>query len=414
MRYRQKPNGMWVVDYLDDAGARKRVSTGIKTAPQKLPPADVKAAGREIVLGIRAPKAGASSSAQQAQKRDGRMTVSDLLDKCELTIWHPDNVRSQRSVRSNVRILNEFVGTEAVEDMTFTRLEQLVSDMKARGYQPATVKRKLAMLAKALKMATMWTDDKGTPLLRYKPPLPQIVVNNLKDRIIEPAEEAAFFVALEKRRQLEPNRQWFAFGVFLTTVFDTGGRLSEVLSLGPKNIVRQRVGDQDISFLTFARYRTKSGKPRTLPLSSRSVTALGKMMDHLTLDRETGDWRFFGFTPQTADKMFRQLRHDVMAETGLDVSDVSIHTIRHTVLTRLAQGGMDLARLQIWAGHSDPKITAERYLHLIPSDLVAGLAILGTGGTVGDTKARDRTKPVIVPNTFGDAKGANPGTARLQ
>jgi hypothetical protein len=59
MRYRQKPNGMWLVDYEDESGTRKRVSTGIKSAPQKQPPADVKAAGREIVLGIRTPQVGA-------------------------------------------------------------------------------------------------------------------------------------------------------------------------------------------------------------------------------------------------------------------------------------------------------------------------------------------------------------------
>jgi site-specific recombinase XerD len=128
------------------------------------------------------------------------------------------------------------IGAEAVEDMTFTRLERLVQDMKAKGYQPATVKRKLAMLARALKMATMWTDEKGQPLLRYKPPLPFIKVENLKERIITPTEESTLFAALEKRRQLEPGRQWFAFRVFLTVVWDTGGRLSEVLGLGPKHI----------------------------------------------------------------------------------------------------------------------------------------------------------------------------------
>lgn len=414
MRYRQKPNGMWTVDY-DDNGQRRRISTGIKTAPQRNPPAEVKEAAREIILGIRTPKVTNVSSGGQARKGDGRLTVSDLLDKAEGTIWHPDNVRSQRTIRSNVRILQEMIGDELVENMTYTRLEQLVTDMKARGYQPATVKRKLAMLARALKMATMWTDAKGQPLLRYKPPLPKIAVNNLKDRIISEVEQEVLFAVLEKRRQLEPHRQWFAFRVFLWLMFDTAGRLSETLGLGPKNITTQKVGDQEVSFVTFPRYRTKSGKPRTLPLAPRSVAALGTLMDHLTLDKETSEWRFFGFTTSTADVMFRQIREDVMRETGMDVSDVSLHTIRHTVATRLAQGGMDLARLQQWLGHSDPKITAERYLHLIPSDLVGGLSILaGTRGTQDAALVGDRTKHVSVPNTLGDANGANPGTVRLQ
>ena len=411
MRYHQKANGMWVVDFENDAGDRRRVSTGIKSPPARTPPADVRAAGREIILGIRSPKFGPHPAGQQAHRTDGRMTVSELLDRCEKTIWHPDNVRSQTTIRSNVRILNELVGGEAVADMTFTRLERLVGQMKERGYQPATVKRKLAMLARALKMATMWTDDKAVPLLQSKPPLPTIVVNNLKDRIIAPAEEEAIFVALEKRRQREPNRQWFQFRVFLGLLFDTAGRLGESLHLGPPAITRSG----DVSYLTFPRYRTKSGKPRTLPLADRSVAALGTLMDHLVLDKETGEWRFFGFTENTASVMFRQLRADVRLETGMDLGDVTLHTIRHTVLTRLARGGMDLARLQQWAGHSTPVITAERYLHLIPSDLVAGLSILsGTLGTSGATYAEDRAKPVIVPSTTPDAKGASPGTVSLQ
>jgi integrase len=410
MKYRQKPNGMWVVDYLDDQGIRRRVSTGIKTPAQRTPPAEAKAAAREIVLGVRTPQVSGSSPTQKARQGDGRMTVSELLDKCEGTIWHPDNVRSQRTIRSNVRILRGLVGDEAMEDITYTRLTQLVSTMKERGYKPATIKRKLAMLARALKEATMWTDEKGLPLLRSKPPFPRIVVNNLKDRIITPVEQEALFAAIEKRRQTEPNRQWFRFRVFLTVVFATGGRLSEVLGLSPKHITQ----NGGTSYLTFPRYRTKSGKPRTLPLMPDAVTALGSLMDHLVLDKETQEWRFFGLTPSTMDVMFKQAREDVELETGMDLSGVTIHTIRHTVLTRLAQGGMDLARLQEWAGHSDPKITAERYLHLMPSDLNRGLAILGTGGTNDAAQAPYPTKPVSVPNTLAGTKGASPGTARLQ
>lgn len=412
MKFGQKPNGMWVVDY-DDNGKRRRVSTGIKTPAQRTPPAEVKVVAREIVLGVRTPKG--SSLPLKARQGDGRMTVSDLLDKAEGTIWHPDNVRSQRTIRSNVKILNDMIGDEAMEDVTYTRLTQLVADMKERGYKPATIKRKLAMLARALKEATMWTDERGKPLLAAKPPFPKIVVNNLKDRIITHLEEETLFNAAEVRRQLEPNRQWFRFIAFLDSLFVTGGRLGETIGLGPKSITTQRSGDREVSFLTFPRYRTKSGKPRTLPLAPRGVEAFGRLMDHLVLDRETNEWRFFGFTPQLADTMFRQLRQDVERTTGMDLSDVTLHTIRHTVLTRLAQGGMDLARLQIWAGHSDPKITAERYLHLIPSDLVSGLAILdGTRGTEDAIGHASSTKPVTAPVPKTTANRASPGTPRLQ
>lgn len=411
MRYRQKPNGIWVVDYEDDTGTRKRISTGIKTAPQRTPPAEVKAAGREIILGIRSPQQGAAPAGQQARQSDGRLTMSELFDKCEKTVWHPDNARAQATIRSNLKQLRAEIGDVAVQDMTFTRLEDLVGAMKAKGYAPATVKRKLDMVSKALRMATMWTDAKGQPLLGYKPPMPRIAINNMKDRTISRLEEEALFNAVEKRRQEEPDRSWFRFAALIRFLFETGGRLGETLGLSPDNIQEQ--GGR--SYVTFPRYRTKSGKPRTLPMSAAAIKTLSSLMDHLTLDRETGEWRFFGLKKSSAWYMFDQAKADVKRETGMDLSDVTLHTIRHTNLTRLAQGGMDLARLQVWAGHSDPKITAERYLHLIPSDLDRGAAILDSLDNTPETiRHGNGTGPDNVLGTRGAGNSATAGTPTLQ
>lgn len=422
MNFRQKANGVWMVDFTNDEGRRQRLSTGIKSPPQRTPPAEAKAAGRELVLGIRLPQGSALPSGQ-APKRDGRLTMSDLFDKCEATVWHPDNVRSQRTIRSNLKVLRQFpsrtsndapsmpFGAVAVEDVHYTRLEQLVSDMKKlKGYKPATVKRKLAMVNTALKMATKWTDDDGTPLLKAKPAMPQIKVKNLKDRTISDTEEAAIWAALEKRRQEEPNRQWFRFRALLQVLFDTAARLGEVVPLGPDNI-KQR---GNMTYVEFPRYRTKSGKPRTVPLAPASVEALGGLMDHLVRVKGSDTWAFFGFEKNLPSVMFRQLRQDVADETGMDLSDVTLHTIRHTTLTRLARGGMELARLQLWAGHSDPKITAERYLHLDVSDLDTGLSILASRGTDRANGHERDTRRGNVPGSLTPPNRANPGTARLQ
>ena len=75
---------------------------------------------------------------------------------------------------------------------------------------------------------------------------------------------------------------------------------------------------------------------------------------------------------------------------------------------------MGLAQLQMWAGHSDPKITAERYLHLMPSDLDSGVAILGSVPTSGTIEHDNDTKPVSVSVTRRAGKGASVGTPTLQ
>ena len=109
--------------------------------------------------------------------------------------------------------------------------------------------------------------------------------------------------------------------------------------------------------------------------------------------------------------MFDQIRGDVKLATGMSLADVTLHTLRHTTLTRLAQGGMDLLRLQTWAGHSDPKITAQRYTHLRPSDLAGGLSILAAlDPTTGTIQGENITRPATVPISEAGANRATPGT----
>jgi len=52
------------------------------------------------------------------------------------------------------------------------------------------------------------------------------------------------------------------------------------------------------------------------------------------------------------------------------------HILRHTYITRLILGGMDLKRVQYLAGHADPKVTLQIYTDLMghaPEDLISDL-----------------------------------------
>lgn len=123
---------------------------------------------------------------------------------------------------------------------------------------------------------------------------------------------------------------------------------------------------------------------------------------------------FFPMTQGTAWYLFDQAKADVLAKHGVDLSDVTLHTLRHTCLTRLAKGGLDLIRLQKWAGHSDPKITTERYAHIMPSNLMEGLLMLGSSnGTFETARVQDNTAPVNVLGTIIGANHDKPDTVLL-
>jgi hypothetical protein len=49
-RAAQKPNGIWIIDMVNVAGRRRRISTGIKTEQRRTPPNEVKAKLRDIYL----------------------------------------------------------------------------------------------------------------------------------------------------------------------------------------------------------------------------------------------------------------------------------------------------------------------------------------------------------------------------
>lgn len=383
--YKQKPSGIWFIEFMGPCGERRRVSTGIKTARQSfrsLPP-DVRqvldAKRREIVLGVDP----ASQKVQARSKPAGALTMRDLFDRCEKTCWHPSQAKSQATIRSNLKILAPLIGHESPADMTYSRLEELVAELKARGYAPGTVKRKVDMVSKALRMATIWTDPKtGRPLLAYKPAMPAMRITNMKDRVVSRLEEKAVLNAIEQRRQDEPGRQWFRFNVLIHFLADVGARLGEATNTGPRALTvdgrpfesgHTYTGDEQ-AFVTFERYRTKNDKPRTVPLTARVWRGLLSLLPHLGRGKD-GEWLFFPMTHGTAWYMWDGIREDVR-KAGFDLDDVTLHTWRHTCLTRLAQGGMDILRLKTWAGHSDIKITAERYTHLAPGDLLAGVNIL--------------------------------------
>ena len=69
--------------------------------------------------------------------------------------------------------------------------------------------------------------------------------------------------------------------------------------------------------------------------------------------------------------------------------DCTPHTLRHTYITRLILGGVDLKRVQYLAGHDDPEVTLKIYTELMghqPEDLISSVlsvfAQSASGGTV--------------------------------
>ena len=355
----EKASGILFVSF-EENGKRRRITTGTRD------PKIARRIARDILTGALP----SPSPRSRAAPADG-MTMGQLFELCRHSVWSERNVRSQATVRSNIKILTGMIGSVLVRDMTYQRLEQLVQDLFNLGYAAGTVHRKMCAVSKALNHATRLADSDGRPLLPGKVPMPSVVSDNTRDRVLSKAEEAAIFAAIAARTSTETTRDWRRFGMLVRFLLDTACRLGEALNVEDCRI-ETRVIDESrtATFVEFPRYTTKNKKPRVLPLTDAIVASL----PYLRLAAVDG--KLFPLKAATVWYMWDTIRKDVTA-AGTDISDVVLHTMRHSCLTRLAQSGkVRIEHISEWAGHSSLQVTSDHYLHMLPEDRLPTLDVL--------------------------------------
>lgn len=299
------------------------------------------------------------------------MTMTKLWDHCLKDVWSPKRTRSQRTVLSNIKILSALeietddglkpFGTVLVSAVTTSLLKKVIAALRARGYSDATVKRKMDQVGRSL------SEAEEAEMIPARPRMPTMgSIKNYKNRVVSDAEELAIFQAIEARILKEPQRPWTRFKHLLRWLLDTGCRLGETLHCHASWI---ETGQGGRSLVRLPEWATKTQKERTVPLS----TAIAESLPYLRLAAVDG--KLFPILPNTAWYMFGNIKDD-LAEQGMDLSEVTIHTLRHTCITRLVKARMPLNRVSKWAGHANIRITHERYAHLDVDDLMEGADII--------------------------------------
>lgn len=430
-KLKQKPNGIWFIETLlpdAESGALKRARVSFDTRDK----ADAEAQRRDWIAGIHpkhpaqggvvAPKgrvAEEDGSTRQTKRVDG-MTVNRWLSRCLKSIWAPPavKVRSVPNHRSNVKMLGKFIADDLLlGDLTATHIVEIVRRMREEdGYADGSIKKLLGALSASLSHAIDTEDpEAGGFYLASKPKFPTIVVRNVQDRVVSFDEETALFAAIDARIDAEPLRPWWKFKMLVMVMLDTGFRLGEAMQLGQRSVRRKRWLDQTGAaqegvYLGLDRYITKNEKPREVPATRRVLDVIP------ILNAQASAGRWFPWPEGSSGPwyMWDNIRDD-LAAAGYDLSDVKQHTFRHTCLTRLAEGGMDLIGLRDWAGHSDIKITADRYIHLMSSHLYRGASILdtfrGSVPPVTTIDEPDEEQSVIRDSLLCGGNRADPGMA---
>nr|WP_294850001.1 tyrosine-type recombinase/integrase [uncultured Sphingomonas sp.] len=412
-----KPNGIHYLDvHVAGEGGklqRQRVSTDTRDR------AEAEKQRKEWIAGVHpkhpsmggsvAPKGrvGALLASSDVKVRTTGWTVERLLDRCykDPNVWGES--KSLPTLRSNIKFIVDLIGDEPIASITRKRLKELVVEL-SEGLKPATIKRKLDTLSRALREAVEeYEDEDGNPLLAAKPTMPKITFKNERSRILEHHEEPLVFAAIDARIAKEPSRQWARFRMLIRVLLDTGFRKSEATLLGPHSVKQVRVAEVGWRpFLALPQYLTKNDEPRMVPATQAIIDLIP------ALDAQAVGGLWFP-SVGTAWYMWDTIRSDVKAGGG-DIDEITLHTLRHTCITRLGLGGMELQRLSIWAGHSDVSITAKKYSHLGAGALYGGVETLAHNPAPPANSVSDPELSAKPDDQEASGNRANRGTPDLQ
>jgi integrase len=365
---KRRPDGYWIYDHVGPDGKRRRPSTGTKDK------AEAQVIARRWALGI---DEAASPNKSAVRPRPGRpdYSVAWLLDRTRQAHWRTDQIKSRHTIRSTIKFLEEHLGDLAADAVDDQVLLDFSVKLRGLGYAEATIKRRLDVLGKALRYGTKLKRADGSPVVHMLPDKPKLAVRNLKDRVLSPEEEGLVLEEMDRRARGATSAavSWALFKSLWVLLLYTGVRLSEALAIAEAHIQERTLeGGAGVYDLYIPPYSTKNDKGRTIPLVTQAVAALDTMR---RLPAEVrGEGPLFGmFNPGRAWYFLKELR-----KTLPWLEDVTLHTLRHTCLTRLYNNGrgLPLEGVKDWAGHSSIKITEERYVHRNVASLDSGRELL--------------------------------------
>jgi len=137
------------------------------------------------------------------------------------------------------------------------------------------------------------------------------------------------------------------------TFYNTGARVSEIISLRVKDISIQRNG--------FVCLQGKGRKERTVPLWKRTVFSLKEWMKELNMTEGSPLFPNAKGEFMSRSGVEYRLKQAVKTASGkctsLQKKCISPHTFRHTTAMHLLQSGVDISVIALWLGHESPGTT---------------------------------------------------------
>jgi integrase len=281
-----------------------------------------------------------TASADRQPSRSARSPSYISRDHADL------HKRSADRDREILKTLNRAFGSLILHEITAHRIEQfkrerLSGKWRGHGYtsnpkplKPATVNRELDCLKSILSKAVEWGKLLNSPARGIR----RLKVDNRRTRILTLKEQRRILEAAPRKMR-----------ALVTLALITGARAGELLGLRWEHVTEDA--------LTFL--ETKNGRSRRIPLSPAARAVLEALprvpgRPYVFTNAKTED----RYTVNGALHVFRR----AVRRAGIDTTDVTLHTLRHTALSRMIAEHIDDYTVMAVSGHSSTRMLA-RYTH---------------------------------------------------
>lgn len=302
---RQKKNGSYIVDITTEGVRRTKT---LKTLDEAL-----------VVL-------------KEMQKSPDEIkqdfTVGQAVDYCLKTQWQS----YCGAIRYHTNAILDFFGKDKkISTITQMDISNFVSSCRNAGLQDSTINVHLS------KLATIFNRLLDDEIIDKKIKVKKIKLRSKEKNIISQEMEDVFLSKIKK----EVHRD------LVVLLLETGLRINEALNLRKEHI------DLHEGFVYI--YVNKTDTPRAVPITSRAREILSKRIGNADL------------FPRVKYAAFYVALKKAAKAAGLP-EDITIHSLRHTCLSRLAKNGANASIIMAWAGHKK-LTTSQQYIHMSAQDL---------------------------------------------
>ncbi|HIE13133.1 MAG TPA: site-specific integrase [Desulfotomaculum sp.] len=283
----------------------------------------------------------------------------------------------------HVRQLQPHIGHLELYNLTGFDLQQGLRSLFKKN--PVTVQKTLGTLKTALRQAVAWGRLHSDPTAGLKAPR----VPRRERRVLTPEELARLLDVLRH----------FRHGLPVRLLALTGMRLGEVLGLKWDDVdlragtvtIRRSIDTKRRKFKVFDEPKTPASR-RTLSLDAETVRMLEEhrrrqITATKVVSLSRSDLVFGRNRPLKADSVWKTLRR-ALKRAGLPA--ICPHDLRHTAGSLLLDGGVPLATVSHFLGHSNPGVTAAIYAHPVRRMCNVADTLLGSADKMADKRRRNR------------------------